>query len=234
MHGSSPAERRDGDKVPRQQRERLSPQVATQLREMIITGRLRGGERLRAEHLADDLGVSATPVREALMSMTGEGMVDFQPGRGFRVVPLTRRDVLDVYDMQAYVSGRLAELAVPRLTEDDLETLDGYQDKLREAVAANDAGLIEEMDFETHRLINRAANAPKLAWMLTLTLRYVPFGAHAEVPGWPLAARDDHVPIVRALRMRSPVAARDFMQAHIHHAGDLLVEMLAERGVLED
>ncbi|WP_186382742.1 GntR family transcriptional regulator [Amycolatopsis rhizosphaerae] len=228
------AERKSGDRTPQRQRERLSPHVAKQLREMIITGQLRGGERLRAEHLADDLGVSATPVREALMSMTGEGMVDFQPGRGFRVVPLTRRDVLDVYDMQAYVSGKLAELAVPNLTEDDIETLDNYQEKLVGAVAANDAELIEAMDFETHRLINRAAGAPKLAWMLGLTLRYVPFGAHAEVPGWPLAARDDHVSIMRALKMRSPVAARDFMQAHIHHAGDLLVGMLAERGVLED
>jgi DNA-binding GntR family transcriptional regulator len=228
------AERKGADGTPRRQREHLSPQIAKQLREMIITGQLRAGERLRAEQLADALGVSATPVREALMSMTGEGMVDFQPGRGFRVVPLTRRDVLDVYDMQAYVSGRLAELAVPNLTDGDLTTLDNYQEKLKEAVSADNADLIEEMDFETHRLINRAANAPKLAWMLGLTLRYVPFGAHAQIPGWPVAARDDHVSIMRALKMRSPVATRDYMQAHIHHAGDLLVGMLAERGVLED
>jgi len=217
-----------------ERRQRLTPQVAKQLREMIITGRLRGGERLRAEHLAEELSVSATPVREALMSMAGEGFVDFQPGRGFRVVPLTRQDVLDVYDLQAHVSGLLAARAVPNLTGEDLDTLDGYQEKLREAVAADDAAVLEEMDFETHRLINRAAEAPKLSWMLSLTLRYVPFGAHADVPGWPMAARDDHVSIMRALRMRSPATARDFMRAHIRHAGDLLVEMLADRGVLVD
>ena len=227
------AERRAAGGEPTQ-RARLSPQVVKQLREMIMTGQLRARDRLRVERLAEELGVSATPVREALMSMAGEGMVDFQPGRGFRVVPLTRRDVLDVYDMQAYVSGKLAGLAVQHLTDEDLDTLDSYQEKLRAAVTAGDPDLIERMDFETHRLINRSADAPKLMWMLGLTLRYVPFGAHAEIPGWPLAARDDHVPLMRALRMRRPVAARDFMQAHIRHAGDLLVDMLADRGVLED
>lgn len=201
---------------------------------MIITGQLTGGERLRAEHLAEKLQVSATPVREALMSMAGEGFVDFLPGRGFRVVPLTRADVLDVYDMQAYVSGLLAARAVAHLADSDVDLLDEHQQRLDDAVRARDAEVIENIDFEIHRLINRSAQAPKLSWMLGLTLRYVPFGAHAEIPGWPEAARNDHVPLLHALRMRSQASARDFMQAHIRHAGDLLVELLAERGVLVD
>jgi DNA-binding GntR family transcriptional regulator len=70
--------------------------------------------------------------------------------------------------------------------------------------------------------------------MLRMTLNYVPFGLYGEIPGWPSAARDDHLPILRGLQLRSPRTARDAMTAHIRHAGDLLVELLAQRGVLHD
>jgi DNA-binding GntR family transcriptional regulator len=208
--------------------------VAKQVRDMIVTGDLPGEARLRTEHLAERLGVSATPVREALMSLVGEGMVDFQPGRGFRVVSLTRQDLTDVYDMQAYLSGELAARAASRLTDEDLAGLDKLQDMIVAAVDSGDLAATEQADFEVHRLINRAAGAPKLAWMLSLTLRYVPFSAYANIPGWPLAARDDHVPLLRGLRRRSPQTARDAMRAHIRNAGDLLTELLAEQGVLAE
>ena len=216
----------------RQPGERLTPRVAKQVRDLIMTGAVRGGERLRTEHLAEQLGVSATPVREALMSLTGEGMVEFRPGRGFSVVPVRRRDVVDLYDMQAYLSGELAARAAERLTAGQLATLVRLQEELEDAVRAGDLDATERADFELHRIVNHAADAPKLTWMLSLTLRYVPFTAYADIPGWPLAARDDHGPLLRALRTRSAGPARDAMRAHIRKAGDLLVDFLAAQGVL--
>lgn len=213
---------------------RLSPEIAKQVRELIITGEMRGHERVRTEHLAERLGVSATPVREALMSLAGEGMVAFDPGRGFSVVPLTRRDVLDVYDMQAYVAGELAARATERLSDEELVRLEKAQAALVEAIEVGDSEAIERHDFTFHQLINHSAGSPKLTWMLSLTLHYVPFSGHGDIPGWPLVARDSHVPILRALRGRTASTARDFMCAHIRQAGDLLVQALGERGVLVD
>lgn len=216
----------------RQPGERLSPRVAKQVRDLIMSGAVRGGERLRTEHLAEQLGVSATPVREALMSLTGEGMVDFRPGRGFSVVPVTRQDVTDLYDTQAYLSGELAARAAGRLTAADLAGLAELQDELERAVSAGDLDATERADFELHRRVNHAAAAPKLTWMLSLTLRYVPFTAYADIPGWPLAARDGHEPILAALREGATAPARTAMSAHIRLAGDLLVDFLAAQGVL--
>jgi len=212
--------------------QRLSPQVSRRIRDLIMTGNQPGGARLRTEHLADRFGVSATPVREALMSLHGEGLVEFQPGRGFSVVPMTRRDVLDLYDAQAYLSGELAARAAARLTDQDIDTLNDLQRRLVAAIEGDDIAETERTDFELHRLINRSAASPKLAWLLRLTLNYVPFGAYGDIPGWPAAARDDHLPILRGLAHRSERTARDAMAAHIRNAGDLLVELLAERGVL--
>ncbi|MFI5611451.1 GntR family transcriptional regulator [Amycolatopsis sp. NPDC051903] len=216
----------------RQPGERLSPRVAKQVRDLIMSGAVRGGERLRTEHLAEQLGVSATPVREALMSLTGEGMVEFRPGRGFSVVPVTRQDVTDLYDVQAYLSGELAGRAAERLTAADFAGLLALQEELERAVGAGDLDATERADFELHRRVNHAASAPKLTWMLSLTLRYVPFTAYAEIPGWPLAARDGHAPILDALRDGASAAARAAMSAHIRLAGVLLVDFLAAQGVL--
>ncbi|WP_037365304.1 GntR family transcriptional regulator [Amycolatopsis orientalis] len=213
-------------------RERLSPRVAKQVRDLILTGAVRGGERLRTEHLAERLGVSATPVREALMALAGEGMVDFRPGRGFRVIPVTRRDVVDVYAMQAYVSGELAARAAETFDPAGLARLDDLQREIEKTVRDGDLDATERADFALHRMINHAAAAPKFTWMLSLTLRYVPFSAYADIPGWPLLARDDHDRVLAALREREPEAAREAMAAHIREAGDLLVDFLAAQGVL--
>lgn len=214
--------------------QRLSPQVASRIRDLIMTGEEAPGARLRAEHLAERFGVSATPVREALMALHGEGLVRLEPGRGFRVVAMTRQDVLDLYDTQAYLSGELAGRAATRLTVDDLATLSALQGSLVDAISSGDLAATERVDFELHRLINRSAASPKLTWLLGVTLRYVPFGLYGEIPGWPAAARDDHVPILRGLEHRSARTARDAMTAHIRNAGDLLVDLLARRGVLVD
>ena len=214
--------------------QRLSPRVVKKVRELIMSGTMPGHSRLRTEHLAEELGVSATPVREALMALAGEGMVSFEPGRGFRVVPMSRQDVLDLYDMQAYLSGELAARAALNLTEDDHERLDEIQEKLVAAVEAGDSAGVEESDFAVHQLINRAAASPKLVWMLSLTLRYVPFSMYGHIKGWELAARDDHALIFRSLRNRSGQAAAEAMRAHIRNAGVIIADHLSEQGVITE
>lgn len=223
-----------GEGTQEGQRQRLSPQVAVRIRERIMSGEEPPGRRLRAEHLAESFGISATPVREALMSLAGEGLVTFDPGRGFRVSGMSRQDVLDVFDTQAYISGELAARAATRLEDADLTRLADLQESLVTAISAGDLAVTEHVDFELHRLINRSASSPKLTWLLGVTLKYVPFGFYESIPGWPQAARDDHVPILRGLEHRSPRTARDAMTAHIRNAGDLLADLLEERGVLVD
>lgn len=210
----------------------LTGEVAKQIRLMIMSGRVGGGERLRTEHLAQSLGVSATPVREALMTLAGEGMVRFDPGKGFSVIPLRRQDILDVYGVQAHLSGELAARAASMIGAEDIGRLEMMQDGLVRAVDAGAFGEAQRIDFEQHRLINKVPEAPKLAWMLGLTLRYVPFEAYADIPGWPAAGRDDHAAVFAGFRTGNPLTARDAMRAHIRHAGDLLIDLLDQQGVL--
>lgn len=217
--------------LPLDPAQKLSPQIVHRIREMIMTGEAPGNYALRTEHLAARFGVSATPVREALMSLSGEGLIELRPGRGFRVVPMSRQDFIDLYDAQAYFAGELAGRAALHLTDDDIAQLYVMQAQIIRAIDRGDAEA-ERIEWDLHALINRVASANKLRSLLRLTIRYAPFRAWTSVEGWSEAAPEDHLPLLRGLRHRSPRTARDAMTAHIRNVGELLANHLTERGIL--
>ncbi|MEB3022810.1 GntR family transcriptional regulator [[Mycobacterium] crassicus] len=217
-----------GDKRP----ERLSPRIAQEIRRLIIGGEAPGGAKLRAEHLAVRFGVSATPVREALMALHGEGLVSFDAGRGFTVMPITRRDLLDMFYAQAHFAGELAARAAEEMTSDCMAELWRHQEALTAALESGDNAGADQVEFEFHRLINHASDSPKMRWLLKMTTSYMPFGEWHDVPGWAASAPTDHLPLLRALSNGSPQAAQMAMTAHIMNVSDLLAGLLAERGVL--
>jgi len=211
----------------------LSERVAGHVREAIMIGELRAPAYIRTEHLAAELGVSATPVREALMILHSEGAVRWEPRRGFRVLPLTERDVADLFDVQAHLAGELAARAATALPEEELDRLEGVQSRLEQAARDGDAELVDRLNHEIHRTINRSSGSHRLTALLKSTVHYVPLRFFGTVEGWPEASARDHAPILAALRARDPEAARTAMSAHIRHVGRLLIDHLRARGVLE-
>lgn len=89
------------DSARRRRRPRLSDEVSAYMRELIVSGRLRPCEFIRPENVAEELGVSATPAREGLLSLQSEGMLRVQPRRGFMVAPLSSTDISDVFTGQS-------------------------------------------------------------------------------------------------------------------------------------
>ncbi|WP_395109201.1 GntR family transcriptional regulator [Actinomadura sp. SCN-SB] len=211
-------------------RRQLSDEVAAYVRDLIMSGRVRHGEFLRLERIADDLGVSVTPVREALLSLRGEGFVRLEPRRGFMPAPLTRQDVHDLFEAQAYFAGELAARAAAQITEDELAALDRTQEDLERASRLRDSEAIERANHHFHRVINLSARSPKTAWLLQLVVRYAPRRFYASIQGWSQASVDDHHLVLAALRAGDGEAARQAMRTHIRHAGTLLVVHLEGQG----
>src|SRR6478735_10081456 len=104
-------------------RAQLSDEVAGHLRAAIMSGSLRPGTFVRLDETAAQLGVSITPVREALLKLSGEGMVQLEPHRGHVVLPLTRQDIEDIFWLQATMARELAVSATDRITERDIVEL---------------------------------------------------------------------------------------------------------------
>jgi DNA-binding GntR family transcriptional regulator len=98
--------------------------VLESVRKAILTGVLAPGARLRQEELADVFGTSRIPVREALRALEYEGLVSSEPHRGFTVTALDADDVEEVYDLRILLEGQAIRLALPLLTDDDLEDLE--------------------------------------------------------------------------------------------------------------
>ena len=96
----------DGPRRYSRHRPQLGAEAASYVRDLIVSGKLRGGDFIRAETVAQNLGISATPVREGLLQLRTQGLVRLEPRRGYVVVPLTGDDIRDVFTGQALLAGR--------------------------------------------------------------------------------------------------------------------------------
>jgi DNA-binding GntR family transcriptional regulator len=210
----------------------LSERVADHVRESIMVGDLREGY-VRTERLAEALGVSPTPVREALMILQAEGTVRWEPRKGFRIIPLSQKDITDIYQVQATIAGELAARAASLLSGAEIIRLHEYQDQLNAAFEMGQFHDVDKLNHEVHRRINLVSNSTKLTHLLTQTVRYVPLGFFEQIDGWADASAHDHKPIIDALERRSRSAARKAMEHHIKHIGSLLLDHLRDSGRID-
>jgi DNA-binding GntR family transcriptional regulator len=209
----------------------LSDNVAAYVRDLIMSGEVKGGEYLRVERIATDMDVSVTPVREALAALRGEGFVDQEPRKGFLVVPLRETDVQDLFDEQARISGELASRSVKAMDAEAVAGLVELQGRLEQASQGGRVDEVERLNFEFHRLINTASESRKLEWILRTVMRYSPRRRFQSVDGWDNASVKEHHAIIAAFQASDGEGARTAMESHVRHAGDLLVEHLRGRGV---
>jgi DNA-binding GntR family transcriptional regulator len=173
---------------------------------------------------------SATPAREALQALRVEGFLQLAPGRGFQVAPLTGQDIRDLFTAQSLIAGELAARAARYGDDAGMKELEALHHELIAAAARGEKGVLEEKNHLFHRQINLTASAPRIAWTLTILTRYVPHRFYADIPGWSRATVTDHEAILRAVVGREPEKAREAMQQHILHAGDLLADHFDTRG----
>jgi DNA-binding GntR family transcriptional regulator len=204
-----------------------SLRVSEELREAILSGEFGPGERLRTVSLAKRFGSSRTPVREALVQLEGEGLVDIEPRRGALVRPFANADLVDLYEVRLLLEPAAAARAALRVNADQLERL-GALVALSDARGGGDAGAIDDQiawNEQFHALVIEAAGSPRLAAALRAT---------AGIPRSFRTAfwRDEahrafsqtcHRELVSALVERSVERSEAVMRMHILRAKDALV-----------
>jgi DNA-binding GntR family transcriptional regulator len=209
----------------------LSDEVAGHLRAAIMSGALRPGTFIRLDETAAKLGVSATPVREALLKLRGEGMVQLEPHRGHVVLPLTRQDVDDIFWLQATIAKELAATAAQHITDDEIDDLEHLTDVLATAVAAADIEAIAAAEFAFHRAFNHVTGRIKLAWFLLHVARYIPLTVYAADPEWGAVAVNNHRELVAALRRRDTAAVVEHTNWQFSDGARRLTERLDNSGI---
>jgi DNA-binding GntR family transcriptional regulator len=212
-----------------QRRPQLSEDAASYIRNMIMSGRLQSGEAVKAEAIGEQMGISATPVREALQALRVEGFLQLLPRKGFLVASLTGDDIRDIFTAHALLAGELAARAATAASDGDLAELQTLHAELLDAAARGEVDLLEAKNHAFHRTVSLTANAQKIAWALGLIARYVPALFYASIEGWPEATAQDHAEILDAIQSREPERARTAMHSHIVHAGELLAKQFDAR-----
>lgn len=136
--------------------------VFNTLRQAILTGDLKPGERLMEIHLANRLGVSRTPIREAIRKLELEGLVTMIPRRGAEVAQITEKSMNDVLEVRRALDALCVELACDRISEEEVKSLKAACDYFERAVRGKDAKKIAQADVELHDIIVKATGNARL------------------------------------------------------------------------
>jgi DNA-binding GntR family transcriptional regulator len=136
--------------------------VFENLREAIVEGKVKPGQRLMEVQLAEQLGVSRTPVREAIRKLELEGLVIMLPRKGAYVANMSLKDIIDVLEIRASVEGLAASLASERISPDDIKKLEAILKDFEQSAAGSDVETLLKKDVEFHECIFKATNNKKL------------------------------------------------------------------------
>lgn len=197
------------------------------IRQAILDGRLRPGQRLTEEGLAGELRISRTPVREALRVLQADGLVAWAPYQGSTVRTYDIADLDDMYQMRALLEGNAARRAAQRITRDDVKKLRASCSRFEAFGAATDenVGQIVEENMFFHMTILDAAASQRLAEMVRkvveLPLVYKSYGWYS--PDQKRISEHAHQQLAHAIAARDADRAELIMREHVYEARDLLI-----------
>ncbi|WP_422120689.1 GntR family transcriptional regulator [Koleobacter methoxysyntrophicus] len=202
------------------------------LREAIITGDLKPGERLMELQLAEEMGVSRTPVREAIRKLELEGLVVMVPRKGAYVAGLSLKDAAEVFEIRGSLEGLAASLAAERITEEEMEELERLLVQTKECIKKKDVETLVEKDLEFHDIIYNASRNSKLISILyNLREQFHRFRI-TSLTGNPERLKDifeEHERIVEAICSRNSELAKELIQEHIENVESNIMHTLKER-----
>ena len=205
--------------------------VREYIRHLIMTGTLKEGDRLRVEHLAADLDISVTPVREALVELMGEGFVERRQRRGYAVAKLTRSGFEDRVLVLAMITGELAARAAKLMDSLQVAELKAMQRDLTKLDRDGQRDTADSVNHRLHSAINLAAHSPELAWAAERFSRYWPRYSGQVANSRPRTCSYRHTAIIKALETGDSELARQRMFDHLIESTKLLGDDLAAAGL---
>ena len=215
-------------RTPLLRRVNTSELVASHVRTRIFNGELRQGERVRQDELAQQLGVSRIPVREALIALDREGWLTATPNRGAFVERFDEDAVRDQFEVQGFVFALLARRAAERATEDGIERLRLAQQHL--AASDSPQALRNSSDDFLNAFVE-LARSPHLESVLRRVSTLVPGNVFEVVPGSGAVQRRGTKRIVVALQHRTPEAAADASRKLLQEQAALVIDVMTSRGL---
>ena len=211
----------------RRSRPTLKDEVAAHIREQILSGEKLPSSKIDLDEISAFMGVSKLPVREALIQLESEGLIETRTHRGSYVAMTTPDDVRDHYQIYGLVCGLAATRAATSMSEEDFERLASICGRME---ASDDPAVQQDLNVEFHRLINRAGSSGRLLAVLRYLASSLPGRFYEFAPGWSHDANEHHREILGHLRARDGQASGRAMSEHTRLGAEYAVNLLASRG----
>lgn len=208
----------------------LNREAYKALRSAILSRKLPLGKKLVVRVLAEELGLSPTPIKEALSALEREGLVVAVPHRGYFVLEPTPEDIREIYSLREVLEGLAARLAVEHDGKYLAAKLEKLLAKQREAAERGDLGRYGDLDLEFHKTFWEASRSRRLkatAETIDGQIRML-INSSAAIPGRLPESRAEHEAILRAVRDKDPEEAEAAMRWHVRNAGKALEGFLAK------
>jgi DNA-binding GntR family transcriptional regulator len=210
-------------------RQSLSQEVVELIKRLITDGILNPGERIIESQLARQLGVSLTPVREAIRLLAGEGIVVIVPNKGALVRELTRQDIFEIYSMRAVLEGMAIRLATELASMDELHALEQHYEQMRAKIHDDTVESLLADATHIHETIVRCSRHTRLIGVYqTLTFQIALVNRSLGTKSTKQQEVDRHADVIVALAHRDPDYAERLMREHIYQAYRLYTQLASE------
>lgn len=209
----------------------MRDQVFEKIRQAIIAGKLKPGQRLVERTLAEQLGVSRTPIREALRMLELEGLISYLPKLGAVVAQVSDAEVLEIYRIRAVLEGLAARMAAERITPEIVNKLMKKLIDIEGAARQRDLARLEREHRQFNDIIYRAAGSVRLYDMITTLVdhihRYTKVGY--SLPGRIEEATREHRRLAEAIKGKNGALAEQMAREHIDNSRKAYFQTLANQ-----
>ena len=191
--------------------------VVDQIQQMIIEGALAPGTRLNERLLCEKLGVSRTPLREALKILAALGLVELLPNRGAAVVQLSAKDISETFEVISHLESMAGELACARITDPEINEIRALHFEMLACHARRDLPAYYRTNQQIHDFINRAARNEVLRQIYTTVnsrVKALRFSSNLDRERWDSAVRE-HTLMIEALEARDGNRLAAILESHV-------------------
>lgn len=186
------------------------------LRSAILRGEIAQDEPLIVGRIAQQLGMSQTPVREAMRTLQAEGLLRHEPHHSVSVTQYSEKDLHDIFQLRATLESQAARLAVPRLSDDDIAQLDALQRQMREAASREDIDSLNQLNAEWHLLIYSAADNRVLLDLVQHLWKKFMWEGNWITAGHAVRSLAQHDELLAAIHAHDADLIDRLMREHIH------------------
>jgi DNA-binding GntR family transcriptional regulator len=210
--------------------ETLSVEIAKRIREMIRKGVLKKGDRIIEKDLTQTLGISRTPLREALRILSAEGLIELIPNKGARVAQPSMRDIREMFWVMSILEGTCARVCAEKMTEDSLKRLESLHRKLKQHCQAKDHEKYMAVNHTYHSLIQELAGSKILSEVINGLRQKILLYRYRQIyePNRLEASMREHEALQEAFRRKDSEAADQLAKKHLLNQCEVLETVYPE------